>query len=106
MSSDKLFDALASSPRRQILALLNSVELTTTDLAAQLGISTPAVSRHLSVLENADLVIAERRGQYVHYRLNADSLANRLSGFLFELCPTAAPLKRKSAAIAKTRKTD
>ncbi|MET0853481.1 MAG: metalloregulator ArsR/SmtB family transcription factor [Microterricola sp.] len=63
MSADKLFDALASSPRRQILALLNSVELTTTDLAAQLGISTPAVSRHLSVLENAELVISERRGQ-------------------------------------------
>lgn len=106
MSADKIFDALASSPRRQILALLNSVELTTTDLARQLGISTPAVSRHLSVLENADLVMGERRGQYVHYRLNADSLVNHLSGFLFELCPTAAPLKRRSAAIAKSRKTD
>jgi DNA-binding transcriptional ArsR family regulator len=106
MSADKIFDALASSPRRQILALLNSVELTTTDLAAQLGISTPAVSRHLSVLENAELVIAERRGQYVHYRLNADSLVNHLTGFMFELCPTAAPLKRKSSAIAKSRKSD
>ena len=82
------------------------MELTTTDLAAQLGISTPAVSRHLSVLENAELVISERRGQFVHYRLNADSLVNHLSGFLFELCPTAAPLKRTSAAIAKSRKSD
>jgi DNA-binding transcriptional ArsR family regulator len=106
MSADKIFDALASSPRRQILALLNSVELTTTDLAAQLGISTPAVSRHLSVLENAELVIAERRGQYVHYRLNADSLVNHLTGFMFELCPTAVPLKRKSSVIAKSRKSD
>ena len=106
MSADKIFDALASSPRRQILALLNSVDLTTTELAAQLGISTPAVSRHLSVLENAGLVSAERRGQYVHYRLNADSLVNHLSGFLFELCPTAAPLKRTSKAIAKSRKSD
>lgn len=106
MSIDKIFDALASAPRRKILALLNSAELTTSELAWQLAISTPAISRHLSVLENAGLVSSERRGQYVYYRLNADHLANHLSGFLFGLCPTAAPLKRTSAALAKKRKPD
>ena len=106
MSIDKIFDALASTPRRKILALLNSTELTTSDLSEQLAITTPAVSRHLSVLENAQLVTGERRGQYVYYRLNADHLANHLSGFLFDLCPTAGPLKRTSAALAKKRKPD
>ncbi|QNA90504.1 helix-turn-helix transcriptional regulator [Massilia sp. Dwa41.01b] len=106
MSIDKVFDALASTPRRKILALLGSTELTTSELAEQLGISTPAVSRHLSVLENAELVSSERRGQYVYYRLNADHLANHLSGFLFNLCPTAAPLKRKSADLAKKRQSN
>ena len=100
---DKTFEALASLPRRKILALLSHVELTTSELAEKLGISAPGTSRHLSVLENAGLVLSERRGQFVYYRLNADSLVNHLSGFMFDLCPTAAPLKRASKALAKKR---
>lgn len=104
-SLDKTFEALASLPRRKIMALLSHVELTTSELADKLEISAPATSRHLSVLENAGLVSSERRGQFVYYSLNADSLVNHLSGFMFELCPTAAPLKRASKALAKKRKT-
>lgn len=100
---DKTFEALASMPRRKIMALLSHTELTTSELAEHLGISAPAISRHLSVLENAELVASERRGQFVYYRLNADSLVNTLSGFLFELCPTAGPLKRTSRGLAKKR---
>lgn len=100
---DKTFEALASLPRRKILALLSHVELTTSELAEKLGISAPGTSRHLSVLENAGLVLSERRGQFVYYRLNADSLVNHLSGFMFDLCPTAAPLKHASKALAKKR---
>lgn len=102
-SLDKTFEALASLPRRKIMALLSHVELTTSELAEKLAISAPAISRHLSVLENAGLVSSERRGQFVYYSLNADSLVNHLSGFMFELCPTAAPLKRASKALAKKR---
>ncbi|MEH6436965.1 metalloregulator ArsR/SmtB family transcription factor [Massilia sp. DD77] len=101
---DKTFEALASLPRRKILALLSHAELTTSELAEQLAISAPGTSRHLSVLENAGLVLSERRGQFVHYRLNGESLVNHLSGFMFELCPTAAPLKRASKTLAKKRK--
>jgi len=101
---DKTFEALASLPRRKIMALLSHVELTTSELAGKLAISAPATSRHLSVLENAGLVSGERRGQFVYYTLNGDSLVTRLSGFMFELCPTAAPLKRESKALAKKRK--
>jgi DNA-binding transcriptional ArsR family regulator len=100
---DKTFEALASLPRRKIMALLSHVELTTSELAEKLQISAPATSRHLSVLENAGLVNSERRGQFVYYALNADSLVNHLSGFLFELCPSAAPLKRQSKSLAKKR---
>jgi DNA-binding transcriptional ArsR family regulator len=100
---DKTFEALASLPRRKIMALLSSVELTTSELAEKLAITAPAISRHLSVLENAGLVTGERRGQFVYYRLNADSLVSSLSSFMFELCPTAAPLKKASKALAKKR---
>lgn len=101
---DRIFEALASLPRRKILALLSHVELTTSELADKLEISAPATSRHLSVLEGAGLVTAERRGQYVYYLLKPDSLINHLSGFMFEICPTAGPLKRESKALAKKRK--
>ncbi|TFW30205.1 metalloregulator ArsR/SmtB family transcription factor [Massilia horti] len=103
MSLDKVFEALASSPRRQILAYLNEGELTTSELAQRFGMTAPAISRHLSVLENADLVRSERRGSYVYYSLNAEHLANTLTGYAFELCPVARPLKRESKA--RHRKT-
>ncbi|MFN9806819.1 MAG: metalloregulator ArsR/SmtB family transcription factor [Betaproteobacteria bacterium] len=100
---DKIFDALASGPRRQILAYLSEAELTTSELAQRFDMSAPAVSRHLSVLENAGLVTSQRRGQFVHYALNRDSLVNSLTGYAFELCPVGRPLKRESKAIAKGR---
>jgi ArsR family transcriptional regulator, arsenate/arsenite/antimonite-responsive transcriptional repressor len=100
---DKIFEALASGPRRQILAYLSEAELTTSELAQRFDISAPAVSRHLSVLENAGLVTSQRRGQFVHYALNRDSLVTSLTGYAFELCPVGRPLKRESKAIAKAR---
>lgn len=104
MSLDKIFEALASGPRRQILAYLSEAELTTTQLAERFAMSTPAVSRHLSVLENAGLVSSERQGQFVLYRLNRDNLVNNLTGFALELCPVGRPLKQESRQIAKKRK--
>lgn len=101
---DKVFEALASSPRRQILAYLSEAELTTSDLAQRFEMSAPAISRHLSVLENAGLVQSGRKGQFVYYRLNRDSLVNSLTGFAFELCPVGRPLKKESRAIAARRK--
>jgi len=104
MSVDKIFEALASAPRRQILAYLSEAELTTTQLAERFAMSTPAISRHLSILENAGLVSRERQGQFVMYRLDRDNLINNLTGFAFELCPVGRPLKRESRQIAKKRK--
>ncbi len=103
MSLDKIFEALASAPRRQILAYLAEAELTTTQLAARFSMSTPAISRHLSILENAGLVHSERQGQFVLYRLDRDKLVNHLTGFAFELCPAGRPLKRESRQLSKKR---
>jgi ArsR family transcriptional regulator, arsenate/arsenite/antimonite-responsive transcriptional repressor len=104
MQIDRVFDALASRPRREILAYLSKTELTTAELAERFSMSAPSISRHLSVLENAGLVTSERRGQRVLYRLNPDSLVNTVTGFVFEICPVARPLKRESRAIAKRRR--
>src|SRR3978361_1032975 len=96
MLLDLVFEALASSPRRQILAYLSEARLSTSELAERFSMSAPAISRHLSVLENAGLVTRERVGQFVYYHLNGDSLVNTLTSYAFNICPVAAPLKRES----------
>jgi ArsR family transcriptional regulator, arsenate/arsenite/antimonite-responsive transcriptional repressor len=105
MQVDKIFDALASRPRREILAYLSKAELTTAELAERFNMTAPSISRHLSVLENAGLVSSERKGQRVLYKLNPESLVNTLTGFAFEICPVAGPLKRESRALSKKRRT-
>jgi DNA-binding transcriptional ArsR family regulator len=102
----RVFEALASTTRRRILAYLSKAEMTAGEIAARFDISKPAVSQHLSVLENAGLVQSEKRGQYVHYRLVEDNLANTLNGYLQEVCPVSRPLKIESAAKATTRRDE
>lgn len=105
MELDRVFEALASTPRRQILAYLSAAELSTSDLAARFKMSAPAISRHLSILENAGLVTSERKGQFVLYKLNGDSLVNTLTGYALEVCPVGSSLKRESRALGKQKKT-
>ena len=91
MHAHRIFDALASGARRQVLRELAQAERTTSELAARLGISMPAVSRHLSVLENAGLATSRREGQRVLYGLVRDTLMEALSGFAAELAPSLRP---------------
>ncbi|MBB5661729.1 DNA-binding transcriptional ArsR family regulator [Brevundimonas halotolerans] len=95
-----MFEALSSPVRRKILAYLAHADLTAGEIAARFEISKPAVSQHLSVLENAGLVASEKKGQFVHYSLVADALANTLNGYVQEVCPVSRPLKKESAALA------
>jgi DNA-binding transcriptional ArsR family regulator len=104
MEIDKVFEALASRPRREILAYLSHAELTTTELAERFSMSAPAISRHLSILENAGLISSTRNGQFVLYKLNGDKLVGALSNFAFEVCPVGKPLKRESKAVARRKK--
>ena len=92
MELDRIFEALASTPRRRMLAFLSQTALTTSDLAARFPMSAPAVSRHLSVLQNAGLVESERQGQRVLYRLKRDTLLNALARLASEV---DGPLRRE-----------
>ena len=68
---DDLFGALADPTRRAIVErLLSSGELSVGDVAAPFDISTPAISRHLQVLERAGLIErrVERQWRYVRVR--------------------------------------
>ncbi|OYX52172.1 MAG: transcriptional regulator [Sphingomonas sp. 32-66-10] len=102
----KVFEALASAPRRKILAYLSEAELSAGEVAARFEMSKPAVSQHLSILENAGLISSEKRGQYVYYRLVPDALANTLNGYVQQVCPVSRPLKAESTRIARDRERD
>ena len=82
---DRIFNALASLPRRRIIAFLSQTALSTADLAQRFSISRPAMSRHLDVLQRAGLVSGTRQGQRVLYRLNRDALLNALARFASEV---------------------
>jgi DNA-binding transcriptional ArsR family regulator len=82
---DEVFAALASLPRRQMLSFLSQTALSTVELAGRFGMSAPAVSRHLAILQNAGLVSGERQGQRVLYRLNRDALLNALARLASEV---------------------
>jgi ArsR family transcriptional regulator, arsenate/arsenite/antimonite-responsive transcriptional repressor len=100
---DRIFAALASAPRRKILAYLSEVELTAGEIAARFSMSKPAISKHLQILENAGLVRSEKRGQFVHYALVRENLANTLNGFVQAVCPVSRPLKKESARLRRVR---
>jgi ArsR family transcriptional regulator len=100
---EKVFAALASTPRRKILAYLSEVDLTAGEIARRFDMSKPAISKHLQILENAGLIRSTKRGQFVHYSLVRVHLANTLNGFVQRVCPVSRPLRRESARIKRTR---
>lgn len=104
MQIDHVFEALASTPRRKILAFLSETSLTAGEIAERFEMSKPALSKHLSILENAGLVRGEKRGQFVHYSVADQNLLATLHNFLTTFCPVGGPLKRESAALAKAKR--
>jgi ArsR family transcriptional regulator len=70
--------ALSSPARVRIAQMIENKALCVKAIAARLDISQPAVSQHLRVLRHAGLVMPEKRGYYVHYRLNKHTLARCL----------------------------
>lgn len=73
---DRTFAALADPTRRAILARLALGEATVGELAAPFDVSGPAISRHLRVLERADLIVSRRDGQHRRCQLIPDAIAS------------------------------
>jgi DNA-binding transcriptional ArsR family regulator len=76
-SSERLttvFMALADPTRRAILERLAHGEASGTELAQPFSISVPAISRHLRVLKNADLILHRTDGRTHRFRLAANSM--------------------------------
>lgn len=71
MSINDSFKALSDENRRKILDLLRNGDLTAGEIAENFEMSKPGISQHLSILKNADLVYAHKKGQYIYYSLNS-----------------------------------
>lgn len=75
----KVIKALAHPSRLQIVLALMDSELCVRDLRDLLNQDMSTVSRHLSVLKNAGLLVEDKRGLYVYYKLTVPCLANFLN---------------------------
>ncbi|SHF36533.1 transcriptional regulator, ArsR family [Seinonella peptonophila] len=65
-----VFKALADPTRRMILDLLKDKDLSAGDIANHFSMTKPSISNHLSILKKAELVLAEKQGQFIIYSLN------------------------------------
>ena len=74
VSTQDTLQALADPTRREILNLLKQSRMSAGEISNHFSISGAAVSRHLSVLKEADLIRDEREGKYIYYELNATVL--------------------------------
>lgn len=82
----RIFKILSVDTRVRMVTLLKHRSLCVNALAHHLSITPAAVSQHLRVLRDADIVIADKRGYFVHYRLNEHTLKkwSALSKNLFD----------------------
>jgi DNA-binding transcriptional ArsR family regulator len=101
---DAALKALAEPRRRAILRLVWSEELPATEIASRFAeVSRSAISQHLSVLREADLVCERREGTRRLYRSNHHEMA-RLRAFLDEYWTTGLERLRDAAEAAEARK--
>ena len=66
--------ALSDPTRREILNLLKKRKMSAGEIVEKFSVTGAAVSRHLSVLKEADLIRDERDGKFIYYELNASVL--------------------------------
>ncbi len=95
---DKQFRALSDPTRRAILRLLRDGPLTSGAIAESFPSAWATVSRHLAVLRDADLVVAERDGQTIRYELNTTVFQDVLHHLAEWVHPTDVPSRRRAKA--------
>ena len=80
-SFSKLFKAFGDPTRLKILRLLASKEMSVNEIVAEIGLSQPTISRHLSILREAEIVQDRRDAQSVIYSLIKQNVESCCAGF-------------------------
>jgi DNA-binding transcriptional ArsR family regulator len=79
---NSIFKALNDPTRRQILQLLQEKDMTAGEIVERFNMTGPSISHHLDLLKQANLVIAEKDGQYVYYSLNTTVVDEIMKWFM------------------------
>ncbi len=74
MALQQTLKALSDPIRREILNLLKKGRMPAGEITAHFSVSAPAISRHLSVLKEADLIRDTREGKFIFYEINTSVL--------------------------------
>ena len=74
MGLQQTLKALADPIRREILNLLKKGRMPAGEITAHFSVSAPAISLHLSVLKEADLIRDTREGKFIYYEINTSVL--------------------------------
>jgi len=78
---NRVFKALSDPTRRRVLQLLRAGPLSAGELSYHFQVSKPTMSAHFSVLQDADLIEAEKQGRTILYRLKLSVLEDALLSF-------------------------
>jgi DNA-binding transcriptional ArsR family regulator len=85
----KIFKILSVPTRLEIIELLKQRPFCVNALSHRLNVSPAAVSQHLKILKDAEIVIAKKRGYFVHYSINKTTLSElkKTAYKIFEYAP-------------------
>lgn len=78
MGLQETLKALADPTRREILNLLKSGRMSAGEITEHFPVTAASISRHLSVLKDADLVRDKREGKFIYYEINTSVLEETL----------------------------
>jgi DNA-binding transcriptional ArsR family regulator len=78
MSLQATLRALSDPIRREILNLLKSGRLSAGEITEHFDVTAASISRHLSVLKEADLIRDQRQGKFIYYEINTSVLEETL----------------------------
>src|SRR5918992_801003 len=95
--------AIAAPRRRAILRLVRSDELSAGEIAAHFDVTRPAVSQHLRVLKDADLLVERREGARRLYRARPEGLAE-LRAFVEDFWDDGLETLKREAEVEARRR--
>lgn len=101
-----VFKALSDPTRRRVLQLLRKRPMTAGELSEHFAVSKPTMSAHFAVLQQADLIEAEKSGRSIVYRLKMSVLEDALLSFAQSLGWEigSAPARKRGGARRETPK--
>ncbi|WP_027627874.1 autorepressor SdpR family transcription factor [Ruminiclostridium cellobioparum] len=77
-----VFKALGDPTRREILKLLREKDMSAGEISENFNMSKPAITKHLDILREAELISSEKKGLYVIYSINISVLQEAISNFM------------------------